>query len=97
MRSFLPSYELVAPKSLADALRLLASAPGEWTPFAGGTDLMVLFEAGKLEHRKYFSIWNLPELRGITETLEHITLGALTTYTQVQDRKSTRLNSSHRL
>lgn len=84
MRSFLPAYELVAPGTLAEALALLAGAPGEWTPFAGGTDLMVLFEAGKLTHKKYFSIWNLPELRGLTETPQHVTLGALTTYAQVQ-------------
>ena len=45
---------------------------------------MVLFEAGKLSHRKFVNIWNLPELRGIEVTTEHITLGALTTYTQVQ-------------
>ena len=26
---------------------------------------MVLFEAGKLQHKKFVSIWGLPELRGI--------------------------------
>jgi CO/xanthine dehydrogenase FAD-binding subunit len=69
---------------LSEALALLESEPGVWKPFAGGTDLMVLFEAGKLAHRKFFSIWHLPELRGIDVTAEHVTLGALTTYTQVQ-------------
>lgn len=63
------------------ALTLLSS--GEWRPFAGGTDLMVLLEAGKLEHRRWVSILNLPELRGIVETAEHVTLGALTTYSEV--------------
>ncbi|MDT4953531.1 MAG: hypothetical protein QOJ02_1669 [Acidobacteriota bacterium] len=45
---------------------------------------MVLFEAGRLAHRKFLNIWNLPELRGISVDAEHVTLGALTTYTDVQ-------------
>ena len=50
---------------------------------AGGTDLMVLFEAGLLSYRRLLSIWTLPELRGITTEDRTITLGALTTYTEV--------------
>src|SRR5271157_1549149 len=62
----------------------MASEPNTWRPFAGGTDLMVLLEAGKLPHTRYLSIWHLPELRGIQVTPENITLGATTTYTQVR-------------
>lgn len=83
MRSFIPNYQLTTPNSLDDVLSLLASEPGTWKPFAGGTDLMVLLEAGKLAHRNYVSIWNLEELRGIDTGDNHITLGALTTYTAV--------------
>ena len=84
MRAFVPSYQLTTPASLADALALLESEPGVWKPFAGGTDLMVLLEAGKLTHHNYVNIWGLNELRGIEATDTHITLGALTTYTEVQ-------------
>jgi CO/xanthine dehydrogenase FAD-binding subunit len=84
MRAYLPSYELRTPGDLTEALAFLSNEPGVWKPFAGGTDLMVLFEAGKLTHKKFVNIWNLPELRGIEVTTEHITLGALTTYTEVQ-------------
>ena len=84
MRSYLPAYELAAPRDLADALDRIAREPGVWKPFAGGTDLMVLLEAGKLAHKKFLSIWRLPELRGIEITPEHVTLGALTTYTEVR-------------
>jgi CO/xanthine dehydrogenase FAD-binding subunit len=84
MRAYLPDYELRNPAGLAEALALLASEPGLWKPFAGGTDLMVLFEAGRLAHKHYVNIWNLAELRGINITDEHITLGALTTYTEMQ-------------
>ncbi len=84
MRAAIPSYELVTPASLADALALLNNEPGVWKPFAGGTDLMVLLEAGKLPHRNYLNIWRLNELRGSEVNDTHVTLGALTTYTEVQ-------------
>jgi len=84
MRSYLPAYELVEPQNLEAALELLAREPGEWKPLAGGTDVMVLFEAGKLSYRRFFSIRHLAELKGIHATPEHITLGALVTYSEVQ-------------
>ena len=84
MRGYVPSYELTTPASLDEALALIANEPGTWKPFAGGTDLMVLLEAGKLPHRNYVNIWPLRELRGIQITNDHVTLGALTTYTEVQ-------------
>src|SRR5688572_15888222 len=84
MRSYVPDYRLTTPRSLEAALSLLADEPGVWKPFAGGTDLMVLLEAGKLTHRNYINIWRLDELRGVHANDDHVTLGALTTYTDVQ-------------
>ena len=84
MRSYVPNYQLTTPNSLGDALTILANEPGVWKPFAGGTDLMVLLEAGKLPHRNYINIWRLAELRGIDANNTHVTLGALTTYTDIQ-------------
>ncbi|HEX3252369.1 MAG TPA: xanthine dehydrogenase family protein subunit M [Pyrinomonadaceae bacterium] len=84
MRAYVPGYQLNTPASLADALTLLTNEPGVWKPFAGGTDLMVLLEAGKLPHHNYINIWGLHELRGIDASETHVTLGALTTYTEVQ-------------
>lgn len=84
MRAHVPSYELVSLPDLMDALALLAREPGVWQPFAGGTDLMVLLESGKLLHKNYLNIWNLSELRGIEVNETHIALGALTTYTEIQ-------------
>ena len=85
MRAYVPSYQLVSPASLGEALDALAQNHGTWKPFAGGTDLMVLLEAGKLPHQNYVNIWNLKELRGIEVTDDFLTLGALTTYTEVQE------------
>jgi CO/xanthine dehydrogenase FAD-binding subunit len=84
MRSFIPNYQLITPRSLEEVLSLLANQPGVWKLFAGGTDLMVLLEAGKLTHQNYLNIWRLDELRGIETNDDHVTLGALTTYTDVQ-------------
>jgi CO/xanthine dehydrogenase FAD-binding subunit len=84
MRAYLPDYELKPAANLAEALSILSDEPDVWRPFAGGTDLMVLFESGKLVHKRFVNIWNLPELRGIEITPEFVALGALTTYTEVQ-------------
>src|SRR5437660_1269812 len=84
MRAYVPTYQLISPRKLSEALTTLASEPGVWQPFAGGTDLMVLLESGKLPHKNYLNIWSLTELRGIEVSNEHVTLGALTTYTEVQ-------------
>jgi len=84
MRAFVPDYEMVAPPRLGDALRMLKDEPGVWKPFAGGTDLMVLLEAGKLEHKRYLSLSRFSELRGIVaESPEAVMVGALTTYTDI--------------
>jgi len=75
---------MVTPRDLTETLDRMAKQPGAWKPFAGGTDLMVLLEAGKLPHKKFLNIWNLAELRGIETGADHVTLGALTTYTEVR-------------
>jgi CO/xanthine dehydrogenase FAD-binding subunit len=85
MRSYVPAYEMRTPATLAETLATLAREPGAWRAFAGGTDLMVLLEAGKLSHRRYLNIWKLPELRGITVAEDSVTIGALATYTDIQN------------
>ncbi len=83
MRGFVPEYHMAAPGSLQGVLHLMASEPGQWQPFAGGTDLMVLMESGKLEHKKFVSLLGVPELTGIRQHEHRLTIGALTTYTDV--------------
>jgi CO/xanthine dehydrogenase FAD-binding subunit len=45
---------------------------------------MVLLEAGKLSHKRFLSVSKLDDLRGIEVTSANVTLGALTTYTEIQ-------------
>jgi CO/xanthine dehydrogenase FAD-binding subunit len=83
MTPILERYELLTPNTLDEALALLA-ADAASKPFAGGTDLMVLLEAGQLPPGRYVSLWNCAELSRIAETAQGVTIGALTTYTTIR-------------
>ncbi|WP_348264489.1 FAD binding domain-containing protein [Telmatobacter sp. DSM 110680] len=80
MRGNAAEHELVAPGSLPAVLDLLASAPGQWMPIAGGTELMVAFAAGRLSANKLVSIWNVEELRFNDTTPNTLIIGAGTTF-----------------
>jgi CO/xanthine dehydrogenase FAD-binding subunit len=80
MRGNAEAHEMVAPGSLPAVLELLAAAPGEWTPIAGGTELMVAHAAGRLAPQKLVSLWGIPELRFIDASAESISIGAGATF-----------------
>jgi CO/xanthine dehydrogenase FAD-binding subunit len=84
MRSYVPAYDLRVPATLQQALELLADDPGRWKPFAGGTDLMVVFEAGRLEHTQYISLGHLADLRFISDSANSVAIGAMSTFTDVR-------------
>src|SRR5437763_3163570 len=85
MKSYLLRYQMRQARDLGEALEMVSSEPGEWKPFAGGTDLMVLLEQGKLAHRKNFvDLMRVRELRGIEVKSTHVTIGALTRYSELQ-------------
>jgi CO/xanthine dehydrogenase FAD-binding subunit len=81
----LDRYQLVVPATLRDALDDLAQHLGA-RPFAGGTDLMVLLEAGHLPEGRYVSLRRCRELKGIQQIADNggVSIGALTTYTEIQ-------------
>ncbi|MDR3670373.1 MAG: FAD binding domain-containing protein, partial [Holophaga sp.] len=85
MKSYLPDYEFRRPESLAEALALMAEAPGQWQPIAGGTDVMVVLNAGFLKARRLLDLTRFPELRGIRETGAELSFGSLTTFIEVQE------------
>ena len=74
---------VASPRTLLDAYAALDEAPAR--PIAGGTDLMVALtgELGKPPER-VLDLWRLDELRGIALDGDAITLGALTTYTDIR-------------
>src|ERR1041385_8196824 len=84
MRAFVPDYEMITPRTLTEGLQIMNDEPGVWKPFAGGTDLMVLLEAGKLDHKRYLNLAHFKELRGVVpNSSEALCIGALTTYTDI--------------
>lgn len=83
MRSYVPEFKMRPARNFKEALRMLKH--GEWRPFAGGTDLMVLFEAGNLTHAKYLSLQGLKELKGIRVKKDNVDIGAMTTYREIQE------------
>jgi CO/xanthine dehydrogenase FAD-binding subunit len=88
MRAHSLAYQVYSPASLDEALTLLAQKQGSVKPLAGGTDLMVLLEAGALKPGEYVNIWGLQALRGVRETDEGVEIGALCTYSDVLNNKT---------
>ena len=84
MRSNVAEYTLIAPATLPEVLRTLASEPGRYTPIAGGTELMVALSAGRLPQKELISLHNLRELRFIDVQQDAIVLGAATTFTDIR-------------
>jgi CO/xanthine dehydrogenase FAD-binding subunit len=83
MRAYPADYELLTPGTLDTALKLLHDEAGEWTPIAGGTEIMVLYSAGKLATRKFVSI-AVTELREINEEADWISIGGGCTFAQIR-------------
>jgi len=84
MRGDAEAHDLVAPGSLAAVLELMAEAPGQWTPIAGGTELMVAYAAGRLPASRLVSLWNIPDLRFIQSTPNTLVVGAGATFTDMR-------------
>ena len=88
MRGYLPDFDVRVPASLGEALDLMAQRPGTFTPLAGGTDLMVVYNAGRLKPTRFLDLSRLAELRGIEEDATSLRFGALTTFTDLRECRS---------
>ena len=84
MRSDPTQFDLTAPPTLAAALAQLAAAPGRHTPLAGGTELMVALNTGRLTPQSLLSIQHLRELRFLRVEGEALHIGAGTTFTDLR-------------
>jgi len=74
---------VVSPATLSEAYELMAS--GVYRPLAGGTDLMVQLEADVSgPPDAIVDIWRISELRGVGYDGYDVSIGALTTYTQLR-------------
>jgi CO/xanthine dehydrogenase FAD-binding subunit len=84
MRSDVTGYDLNTPASLQAVLAQMASEPGRHTLLAGGTELMVALNTGRLPSRSLISIQHLHELRFIRTTEDAVQIGAGTTFTDIR-------------
>lgn len=84
MRSDVGEYELTAPSSLQALLVQIASEPGRHALLAGGTELMVALNTGRLGSRSLISIDHLRELRFIRATAQAVHIGAGATFTDIR-------------
>jgi CO/xanthine dehydrogenase FAD-binding subunit len=82
MRTATSTLQLVEPRSLKHALGVLRDHQ-PIAPLAGGTDIYVLLNAGTAPGSRYLNLWNLDALRGITARDAVVSIGALTTFSEI--------------
>src|SRR5262245_61125404 len=86
MPGLISHRSLFEPRSLKDALKMLRdeAAPGALTPLAGCTDLYVSSNFGTLKETRFINLWRLDAMRGIKARGKALTIGALTTHTELR-------------
>lgn len=83
--NFLEDIDCAFPKSLGEALKLMAGEGTRGRPIAGGTDLMVQWASGvQPVPERAIDLSGLAELRGITETADAVVLGAGVTHAEIR-------------
>ncbi len=80
----LPRFRLERPRSLGEALRLLALGPGV-LPVAGGTDLVPSMKHGLFAPRVLVDLKAVPELAGMRVDGQGALLGAATRIARLRD------------
>jgi CO/xanthine dehydrogenase FAD-binding subunit len=82
MIGVLAHRSLLQPRSLTDALRMLRDE-GPLVPMAGCTDLYVGLNFGTLKETRFLNIWPFDALRGVKAQGDGLSIGALTSYTEI--------------
>jgi len=88
MRSNVTQLDLTAPPTLDAVLAALSSDPGKHTVLAGGTELMVALNTGRLTQHSLLSIHHLRELRFIGVDDDAIHIGSGSTFTDIRRSKA---------
>jgi len=81
------NFQYHAPKTLEEALKLLAEYGDEAKILSGGTDLLVKMKQRLIEPRHIISLRNLTELRGIKPVEGGIYIGAATKLREIERSK----------
>jgi CO/xanthine dehydrogenase FAD-binding subunit len=82
MRTAVSALELRQPRTLREALRIMRDE-GPLVPLAGCTDVYVGLNFGTVEAARFIDLWPLDELREIRVSDGVLSIGALSTYTEI--------------
>jgi CO/xanthine dehydrogenase FAD-binding subunit len=83
--TIMEQIDLAFPDTLAEALALLADETTRGIPLAGGTDLMVQWEAGaRPPPSRAIDLKNLPELREVVRAGADISIGAAVSHAMLR-------------
>lgn len=80
----LPEFQLLRPRTIAEACELLAKHTDEIQIVAGGTDLIPSLRQRLFEPKFVLDIRGIAELRGIRRGAEGVEIGALTSLTEIE-------------
>jgi CO/xanthine dehydrogenase FAD-binding subunit len=84
------SLSFTAPKSVDEAVKILAGADGLAKPLAGGTDLLVQLRSGRIRPEIIVDTKRIPELIGIREERDRFVIGAATPGIMIYDHQGLR-------
>jgi CO/xanthine dehydrogenase FAD-binding subunit len=86
VRAPLSTLEVARPRHLDHALALLHESLGgeRLVPLAGGTDLYVALNGGAVPGPRFLDLAGLRELKGVRERDGGLTLGALSTFSEIR-------------
>lgn len=79
----LPPFELLMPRTLAEALEMLAGRAPDVRPLAGGTNLIPDIRAGTRRPGTVVNVDRLSALRGIRRVDDHVVVGSGVTIAQL--------------
>ena len=87
MTDFMHSFDLFAPASVEEAAQLLDRHGKDAWIVAGGKDSFDWFKDRHKRPQAVVDISGLAELRGIRDRGDHVSIGAATTLTEIEDSK----------
>ena len=79
------AFEYVRPRSLAEAIAILSAAAGDAQILAGGQSLVAMMNLRVAAPDLLVDIARLDELRTVSETSDHVVLGACVTHAAIED------------
>jgi aerobic carbon-monoxide dehydrogenase medium subunit len=80
-----PAVDYVRPRSLAEAVDLLAKRPGEARVIAGGQSLVAMMNLRVASPGLLIDISRLPELSTVSDGADAVTVGACVTHAAIED------------